>query len=102
MLLCCSAAGAVCWLGSGHDLQGVPVRWLPLLFLPLVTIVAMRCGAVAGIIGTCSSSAILALYLFPPVRSLAVSNLDNRSALAWLVLGGIAISFLFGSSTPRK
>jgi hypothetical protein len=38
------------------------------------------------------------MFLFPPLGSPQVANKSARSNLAWLVLGGLSISYLLGSS----
>lgn len=72
----------------------------PLLFLSVLLVIAARFGAAAGSIGTVMAALIFAEFLFEPFHKLAVNNPVARSDMGWMVLGGLAISALFGK--PRK
>jgi K+-sensing histidine kinase KdpD len=69
---------------------------LPLLFLAVVVLVAIRFGNVAGILGTIAAAIIFAVFLFEPTRSLGVKDSAERSNLIWMVVGGVAASELLG------
>ena len=72
----------------------------PLLFLPVLLAVSSRFGAAAGSIGTGMAALIFAEFLFEPIHKLAVNSPVARSDLGWMILGGLAISTLFGK--PRR
>jgi K+-sensing histidine kinase KdpD len=76
---------------------------LPLVFLSVITLVALYFGALAGVLGSISAAIIFTLFLFPPIWSPLVHDLGERSNVGWMLLGGIAISYLFAprsSSNP--
>ncbi len=98
--LCTSALGAafVCWLGRHFE----PKTSLPILFLAVIAVIAIRTGSVAGIVGTCLATIIFALFLFAPIGSIAIAEPVQRVSLAWFALGGISISFLIGTGPPSS
>jgi K+-sensing histidine kinase KdpD len=90
VVFCTWAAAMICML-----FQGRPTRALiPVVFLVVVTLVAMRCGIIAGIIGSAISALIFATFLFHPLGSVSVANPAARTNLAWLIVGGLAFSYL--------
>ncbi len=68
---------------------------VPLLFLGIITVVALRYGIAAGVIGCLASAFIFAFCLFTPTGSMGVAGNAARVNLGWLLLGGISLSFLF-------
>ncbi len=90
VLLCAGSAAASVAL-FGRRPSSV---WLPLLFLAVVFVVAVRFGALVGILGTVAGALVFAYLLFPPVGRLAVEDASARGNLGWMLLGGIVISFL--------
>ena len=94
VLICCAGAVLASLLFQNSRWKGS----VPILFLALIAVVAPRCGMVAGTWGTCVASAIFAAFLFPPIGSLSVADADQRLNLAWFLVGGLAISFLFGTT----
>jgi len=73
-----------------------PSPSVPILFLAVIILVAVCSGTIAGIMGTCAASAIFAYFLFPPIASLNIFDVHQRSNLGWLLVAGVAISFLLG------
>ena len=94
-LLCAVAALGACFLAAGHPWQ-VSV---PLVFSAVVLLTAMRFGARAGIAGTLLAAVIFAVFLFKPLGSLQVASETARANLIWMLLMGIAFSFLFAPPT---
>jgi K+-sensing histidine kinase KdpD len=94
VLICCSIAGVSCVLFRAQDSKTM----LLLLFLAVITAVSIRCGRLAGVLGTCAAAAIFALALFPPVGSLNIHDMSQRSSVGWFWVGGITVSFLIGTS----
>ncbi len=88
-LCAASAAGSVALFGRRPS-----TMWLPLLFLAVVFIIAVRFGALVGVLGTLAGGVVYAYLLFPPLGRIAVENADARGSLGWMLLGGIVISFL--------
>jgi len=68
---------------------------VPLGFLVVVMVVALRYGTVAGVIGSLVSATIFAFFLFTPVGSITIHDQAARSSIGWLLLGGITLSALF-------
>jgi K+-sensing histidine kinase KdpD len=79
---------------AGHDVK----VFLPLWFVVVLVVLAVRYGIAAGVIGSLLSAAIFAMMLFSPVGSLRVSDHAARQNIAWMVLGGVALSCLFAPS----
>jgi len=78
-------------------LRGTPLKdFLPLMYLGVVILVALRCGSSAGIIGTLVAALTFAEFLFDPLLSIRVSDLGQRNHLIWMVIIGIAASELLG------
>lgn len=75
---------------------------LPLVFLAVITLVALYLGAAAGVAGTISAAIVFALFLFPPIGSPLVEDLSERSNVGWMLLGGITISYLLGPRSRDK
>lgn len=75
---------------------------VPVLFLLFVPMVAVRCGALAGIIGSLAAALIFAIFLYQPVGSVFVVSKDARASLSWLVLGGLVFSYLLGPSSAGR
>jgi K+-sensing histidine kinase KdpD len=76
--------------------------FLPLLFLIVVVLTSFRFGNVAGRLGTVIAALIFAAFLFEPRLSLGIKDSAERSNLIWMVVGGIALSELLGSSLARE
>ncbi|HTJ86134.1 MAG TPA: DUF4118 domain-containing protein [Terriglobales bacterium] len=79
---------------------------LPLIFLGIILVVAIRFGSTAGVLGTIAAAMIFAVFLFEPWLSLAVQDSVAKDRLIWMVLIGIIISDLLGphnmSPTTRR
>jgi K+-sensing histidine kinase KdpD len=102
IVICAWSAALLCLLFHGHRI-GTAV---PIGFLGIVTLVAMRCGLTAGLIGSTVAALIFAVFLYQPLGSVAVASPGARMNLAWLILGGLAFSYLLapgpgGTGTQR-
>ena len=75
---------------------------VPVAFLAIVFLVSVRCGVSAGVLGSIVAALVFATFLYPPLGSPQVSDKAARSNLAWLVLGGLTISYLLGSSSGGR
>jgi K+-sensing histidine kinase KdpD len=69
---------------------------VPLVFLLVILLTAIKFGSSAGILGTLSAALIFALLLFEPFLRLGIHNSAQRSNLIWMVVGGVALSELLG------
>jgi K+-sensing histidine kinase KdpD len=72
---------------------------VPLMFTIVLLLVALIFGAWAGVVGTVLSALVFATHLFGPLGELRVANDAARSNLGWMLMIGIAFSFLFA---PEK
>jgi K+-sensing histidine kinase KdpD len=98
VLLCGSAAFAAAFGFRNYDSKSS----LPLLFIAVVTVVALRFGFLAGILSSCGSAAIFAVFLFPPIGSLRIEDVQQRTNVGWFLVAGLSISFLFAGRPSRK
>lgn len=94
-VICAIAALAVSLIAAGHAWQ----VFVPLFFLVVLALIALLFGTRAGILGTLAAALIFAVFLFNPLGKLQVANSSARSNLGWMLLIGIAFSFLFAPPT---
>jgi K+-sensing histidine kinase KdpD len=73
--------------------------FLPLLFLTIIVLIAIRFGNLAGILGTVVAAFLFAVFLFQPRQRLGVKDSTERSNLIWMVVGGVAASELLGGQS---
>ncbi len=98
VLLVAGAAYLLAKVFVGHDVK----VFLPLWFVAVLVALAVRYGIAVGVIGSLLSAAIFATTLFSPVGSLWISDHAARQNLAWMVLGGVALSYLFAPSDSAR
>jgi K+-sensing histidine kinase KdpD len=97
VVLCAGASVAVSAVASGHPWQ----VWVPLVFSVVLLLIALLFGVRAGILSTLLAALVFAVFLFSPLGSIHVSNGMARSNLGWMLLIGLAFSFLFAPPTSR-
>jgi K+-sensing histidine kinase KdpD len=95
VLLCFVASLVTGALASGYAWRAE----VPLIFTVVLLMVALLFGAWAGVLGTLLSGLVFATHLFPPLGNLRVASDVARSNLGWMLMIGIAFSFLFA---PQK
>jgi K+-sensing histidine kinase KdpD len=93
VMICAGSAGLMSFIFHGRGSRIL----LPVAFLAVVLLVSVRCGVAAGILGSTIGALIFATLLYAPLGSPLVANKAARSTLAWIVLGGLSISYLLGS-----
>ena len=98
VILCTAASGFFSLLFHESAFK----RYLPLLFISIILLIAIRFGTWAGVAGTLLSSVVFAMFLFAPQSSLIVSDLTARSNLIWMVVGGLILSYFFAATPPNK
>jgi K+-sensing histidine kinase KdpD len=98
VLLCCSIASATTFAFRDFASKAS----LPLVFVVVVTVVARRLGSLAGVLGSCASALLFAFLLFPPIGSLHIADVQQRTNLGWFLVAGISFSFLFAGEPSRK
>ena len=96
-LICAIAALGACMLAAGHPWN----VWVPLFFTGVLLLTALRFGARAGVLGTLAATLVFAEFLFQPLGSPHVASALARSNLGWMLLIGIALSFLFAPPTSK-
>ena len=94
-LFCLMAALVTAGFAGGHTWRAD----VPLLFTVVLLLAALLFGTGAGVIGTVLSALVFATHLFNPLKSFHVTSDAARSNLGWMLLMGIAFSFLFA---PQK
>lgn len=95
-VVCAWSAALVCILLHGREVGAA----IPLAFLAIVILIAVRFGTAAGAFGSILSALIFAFFLYRPVGTLSVYDTGARMSLAWLVLGGLACSYLIAPAGP--
>lgn len=71
---------------------------MPLLFIAVLFVAAMRFGAMSGIFGGLAAALIFAYFLFTPIGSLRVERSPARDNLGWMLLVGIPVSYFVATS----
>jgi K+-sensing histidine kinase KdpD len=94
-LICGLAAGAASMVTGGYHWRAL----VPLAFTIVLLLIALLFGARAGILGTVLAAMVFAAFLFQPLGNLGVVDTSARSNLAWMLLIGVAFSFLFAPPT---
>lgn len=95
-VICAWSAALLCIIFHGRSSGGI----VPLGFLAIVILAAVRCGAAAGIMGSAVSALIFACFLYQPLGTVSVQDPAARVNLAWLVVGGLACSYLLAPRRP--
>jgi K+-sensing histidine kinase KdpD len=86
-----------CVLAAGHPWN----VWVPLFFTGVLLLTALRFGVRAGVLGPLAATLVFAEFLFRPGGSPHVAGAVARSNLGWMILIGIALSFLFAPPTSK-
>jgi K+-sensing histidine kinase KdpD len=82
-------------VASGHTWKNA----VPLVFIAILLIIAAMFGVRAGVIGTVLAALVFATFLFSPGGKVPVASDAARANIGWMLLIGIAFSFLFAPST---
>jgi len=98
ILVCAWSAALITFVF--HDLHSKAL--VPIAFLAIVILVSIRCGIASGVIGSAIAALIFATFLYAPVGTPQIANKTARSNIAWMVLGGLSISYLLGSSSGGR
>jgi K+-sensing histidine kinase KdpD len=78
-------------VAAGHSWKNL----VPLVFIVALLVIAGLFGTRAGILGTVLAALVFATFLFGPVGNVSVASDSARTNLGWMLLIGIAFSFLF-------
>ncbi len=98
VLVVCAASAVVAGLLFGSRSSRFVI---PIVFIALLVLGAMRYGALVGVVGSVLAGGIFAYLLYPPLHSLQVQDSGDRSQLAWVVLAGVALSYLLAGPGPH-
>lgn len=93
--VCGLAAAGASAVAAGRSWQNL----VPLVFIVILLAIAGIFGARAGILGTLLATLVFASVLFGSTGSITVASDSARSNLGWMLLIGIAFSFLFAPPT---
>ncbi|HUN87993.1 MAG TPA: DUF4118 domain-containing protein [Terriglobales bacterium] len=91
------SAALLCFVFRGRNSSAI----IPLAFLLVVILVALRFGALAGMLGSASAAVIFAFFLYRPI-GFRVEDPAAKMNLAWLVVGGLACSYLLAPERPNS
>src|SRR3954464_7018455 len=90
VVICAWSAALMCFFFQSHHTKYL----LPLGFIFIVLLVAMRCGVSAGIIGSVVAAIIFAVFLSQLWESVMISTPAARGNIGWMLLGGLVLSYL--------
>lgn len=90
--LAIAAAFACLWRATAAAREVVPIA-----FIVVVVLVAIRYGATAGILGSFVGAAIFAGWLYAPTGSFRIHEAAARDRLGWMLLAGISLSYLLAA-----
>jgi K+-sensing histidine kinase KdpD len=88
--LCTAAALVVTGVSVRHSWR----VFVPFAFIAVIVLLAALYGMWVAVLGSVVTSLIFAYFIFPPIHSFRVEDKMERSAIAWMILGGIVVSFL--------
>jgi K+-sensing histidine kinase KdpD len=98
IVICAWSAALMCFFFQAHNSKYL----LPLAFIFVVLVVAMRCGVSAGIIGSVVAAIIFAMFLYQPLGSVMISNPAARGNIGWMLMGGLVLSYLLGTNAGGR
>ncbi len=79
---------------------------LPLAFVAVVLLLAKRFGVTVSLTGSLAAAIVFAIMLFAPLRSPRIEDDTARMSLGWMIVGSVALSYLFypshGVSSRRR
>jgi K+-sensing histidine kinase KdpD len=89
-------AAAYLFAGSGIS------NTVPLFFVAVLFALSRRYGMAVAVVGSLLCAFIFAHWLFAPTGNWHVDSFAARRNLLWMVLGTIALSYLFAPSGSQK
>ncbi len=93
VMVLAAAAGLACLALATSSTRTL----VPAVFVVAVVLVALRFGALAGILGSLAGAVIFAHWLYPPLGSLRIQDAAARDHLGWMLLAGISLSYLLAA-----
>jgi K+-sensing histidine kinase KdpD len=74
---------------------------VPLVFVGVILALAVRYGPAVGLFGSLVAALIFSVFLFEPVHNVRVQSAAARANIGWMLLAGIALSYLL-AGPPQK
>ena len=68
--------------------------FVPWIFVIVLVVLASIYGTAVGVLGSVLSALIFAYWLYAPAGSVQIANPAARNGLAWMIVGGVALSYL--------
>jgi K+-sensing histidine kinase KdpD len=96
ILLCAALSALTSLLFEGRASRTL----VPLVFIVVILGLALRYGPAVGLFGSLAAALIFSIFLFEPTRKLQVQSAAARTNIGWMLLAGIALSYLL-SEPPR-
>ena len=90
-LVICAAAAAIASRLFAHSEWRTLVPWV---FVIVLVALAAIYGTAVGVIGSVVAALIFAYWLYAPVGAMHVGDTAARNSLAWMIVGGVALSYL--------
>jgi K+-sensing histidine kinase KdpD len=97
IVLCVGLALLVATFASSRPWRS----FVPLVFAIVIILLAARYGLSVAIIGSVAATVIFAMILYKPLGSIRVADQSEKSALGWMLLGSIALSYLLLPPKPE-
>ncbi len=100
LLVCALAAWGVAGLAQHHPWRHA----VPFAFLLVIWSAGLVGGRTVGTLASVVAAFIFAHQLFGPLGSIRVEDQSARSALSWMLLAGVAGSYLLlpGGAEPKR
>ena len=97
---CAALAGLVAFVFASRASRAL----VPLAFVGVILAMAVRYGAAVGLFGSVAAALIFSTFLFEPLHNFGVQNPAARANVGWMLLAGIALSYLLAGppQTPNK
>ena len=97
LAICAAAAGVASRLFANSEWRTL----VPWIFVIVLVALAAIYGTAVGVIGSVVAALIFAYWLYAPV-GLHVADAAARSSLAWMIVGGVALSYLLAPGFHRR
>ena len=75
---------------------------VPLAFVVVILLLAKRFGVTVSLTGSVAAAVVFAMMLFSPLGSRRVQDDTARLSLGWMIVGSVALSYLFYPSETER
>lgn len=98
-----TAVATACALVLAHVFAGnARSAVVPIVFVVVIFFLALRYGWAVGVMSSLAAAVVFAHMLFNPLENWHVADLVARQNLAWMVLGGVSLSYLFAPGLKKS